>query len=128
LIGVAVIQLDLMTRWTGSTENLHISFDQTSEKAAEWALWFEVSFGIFLKSLYTAWRTKVIRLALIHADQGVRISPGDLHPAYRVHKFFLGANRHNLVLHVATLLTPWERYKAARERKGFQFLKWAIAV
>ena len=49
-----------MTRRPGSTEDLHIGFDQASEKAAEWALWFEVSFGIFLKSPYTAWRTEVV--------------------------------------------------------------------
>ena len=94
-----VINLDLMTRRPGSTENLHISFDQASEKAAEWALWFEVFFGIFLKSPFTAWRTKVVRSALIHANQGVRVSPSDLHPAYRVHKFFLSISFHSLSSH-----------------------------
>jgi len=83
-----------MARRPGATENLHISFDQPSEKAAEWALWFEVSFRVFLKSLYTAWRTKVVRLSFIRANQGVRVSPGDLHPAYRVHKFFLSISSH----------------------------------
>jgi hypothetical protein len=78
-----------MTRRPGSTENLHIRFNQASEKAAEWALRFEVSCGIFLKSLYTAWCTKVVRLSFIHANQGIRVSPGDLHPAYWAHKFFL---------------------------------------
>lgn len=83
-----------MTRRTGATENLQISFDQASEKAAEWPLWLEVSLGILLKGLYTAWRTEVVRSALIGANQGVRVSPGDLHPAYRVHKIFLSISSH----------------------------------
>ena len=87
-----------MTRGAGSTKNLLVSFDQASEKAAEWALWFEVSLGIFLKSLYTAWRTEVVRSALIGANQGIRISPGDLHPAYRIHKFFLTISFHWSIL------------------------------
>jgi hypothetical protein len=99
-----------MARRPGATENLHISFDQPSQKAAEWALWFEVYFGIFLESFYTALSTKVVGSSFIHANKGFRVSPGDLHPAYRVHKFFLGANRHNLVLPVATLLTPLRRF------------------
>jgi hypothetical protein len=78
-----------MTRGAGSTKNLLVSFDQASEKASDWALWFEVSFGIFLKSLYTAWRTKVVKSALVGANQGVRVSPGDLHPAYRIYDFCL---------------------------------------
>jgi hypothetical protein len=86
-----------MARRPGATENLHISFDQASEKAAKWALWFEVSLGIFLKSLYTAWRTKVVRSALIYANQGVRVSAGDLHPAYRVHKFSLSISSHRSI-------------------------------
>jgi hypothetical protein len=89
-----LIKQDLMTRWTGSTEHLHISFDQASEKAAEWALWFEVSFRIFLKSLYTAWRTEVVRSTFIRANHCFRVSQGDLHPAYRVHKFFLSISSH----------------------------------
>jgi len=78
-----------MARRPGATKNLHISFDQASEKAAEWALWFEVSFRIFLKGPYTAWGTKVVRSALIGANQGLRVSPGDLHPAYWVYDFCL---------------------------------------
>ena len=37
----------------GSAENLLISFDQASEKAAEWALWFEVSFGFFERPIHS---------------------------------------------------------------------------
>ena len=84
----------LMTRRPGSTEDLHIGFDQASEKAAEWPLWFEVSFGIFLKGLHTARRTKVVRSAFIGAHRGVRIPRLDLHPAHRVHKFFLTISSH----------------------------------
>ena len=83
-----------MTRGAGSTKNLLVSFDQASEKAAEWPLWFEVSFGIFLKGLHTARRTKVVRSAFIGAHRGVRIPRLDLHPAYRVNKFFLTVSSH----------------------------------
>lgn len=40
-----------MTRQAGSTENLHVSFDQASEIAAEWPLRFKVSLGVFCKAL-----------------------------------------------------------------------------
>ena len=83
-----------MTRRSGSTENLHIGFDQASEKATEWPLWLEVSFGILFKGLHTAWRTKVVRSAFIGANHCVRISTGDLHPAHRVHKIFLCMSSH----------------------------------
>jgi len=83
-----------MARRPGATENLQISFDQASEKAAEWTLWFEVSFGIFLKSLYTAWRTEVVRSTFIRANHCFRVSPNDLHPAYRVNKYFLPISSH----------------------------------
>ena len=96
---MAPIQLDLVTRRPGSTENLHISFDQASEKAAEWALWFEVSFWIFLESPYAAWRTKVERLALIGAYHCLRVFPGDLHPAYRVYYFFFCISSHGFFLY-----------------------------
>ena len=94
----ALIKLDLMTRWTGSTEDLHIGFDQPSEKAAEWALRFEVSFGIFFKSPYTALSTEIVRSTIIRANHCVRVSPGDLHPAYRVHNFFLRMSSHDFFL------------------------------
>jgi len=83
-----------MARRPGATKNLHISFYQASEKATEWPLWFEVPFGILLKGLQTARGTKVVRLAFIGANRGLRVSSGDLHPAYRVHKFFLTISSH----------------------------------
>jgi hypothetical protein len=83
-----------MARGTGATENLYIGFDQASEKATEWPLWFEVPFGILLKSLQTARGTKVVKSALVGANQGVRVSPRDLHPAYRVHKIFVCISSH----------------------------------
>jgi hypothetical protein len=83
-----------MARRTGAAENLHIGFDQASEKATEYPLWFEVFFGIFLKGLQTARGTKVVRTALVGADRRVRIPRLDLHPAYRVHKIFLCISSH----------------------------------
>jgi hypothetical protein len=83
-----------MARGTDATENLHISFDQASEKAAEWPLWFEVPFGMLLKGLQTARGTKVVRSAFIGANRGIRIARLDLHPTYRVHKIFLCIRSH----------------------------------
>ena len=83
-----------MTRRPGSTENLHIGFDQASEKATEWPLWLEVSFGILFKGLHTARGTKVVRSSLVVAHWGVRIPRLDLHPAHRVHKIFLRISSH----------------------------------
>jgi hypothetical protein len=86
-----------MARGTGAAENLHIGFDQASEKATEWPLWFEVPFGILLKGLQTARGTKVVRTAFIGASRGVRIPRLDLHPAYRIHKIILCISSHQSI-------------------------------
>jgi hypothetical protein len=87
-----------MARGAGSTKNLHISPDQLGEKAAERGFCFEISFRIFFENPDATLGTEVIGLAFIRANQGVGISPGDLHPAYGVHNFFLRISSHDFFL------------------------------
>ena len=88
-------KLDLVTRWSGAAENLHISVDQADQEAAEWAFWFEISFGILIEGLYATRSAEVIGLAFVIAGQGVGISPSDLHPTYRIQNFFLRIISHD---------------------------------
>ena len=84
-----------MTRWPVAAENFHISIDQPDEKAAERALCLYVSLRIFFEGPHATLSTEVIGVAFIRAHQGVWISPGDLHAAYRVHNFFLRISSHD---------------------------------
>jgi hypothetical protein len=87
-----------MARGAGSTKKLHIRSDQPSEKSAERGFFFEIPFRIFFEDPHATLSTEVIRLALIRAYQGVGISPGNLHPAYGIHNFFLRIGSHDLFL------------------------------
>ena len=87
-----------MARRASSTKNLHISPDQPGEKAAERGFWFEISFRILFEYPDATLGTEVIGLAFIRANQGIGISPGDLHPAYRVQKHLLSYICHIWVL------------------------------
>ena len=118
-----------MTRRPGSTENLHIRFNQASEKAAEWALRFEISCGIFFEDPHAALSTEIIAPALVFADHRSRIVQAYLHATYRVWDFIMRVDfHHNRVLPVPVLFLPWQRHETAREEKRFVFLKWWIAV
>ena len=94
-----------MARGASSTKNLHISPDQPGEKAAERGFWFEISFRIFFEDPHTTLSTEVKGLTFIRANQGVGISPGDLHAAYWVQKYLLSSICHIWVLNPTKLKT-----------------------
>ena len=87
-----------MTRRSGSTKKLYISPNQANEKTAERAFWLEILIRIFFEDSDATLRTKVIGLPVIIAGQGVRIFPGNFHPAYGIHNFFLRIGSHDFSL------------------------------
>ena len=92
------VKFKLVTWRAGATEDLYVGIDQSDQKTAERTFRLEVSLWVSFESLDATRRTEVIGLAVMVANQGVGISPGDLHPAHRVHNFFLVVNSHDCLL------------------------------